>query len=212
MTRRYLDDPNVILMLEVQKGSEDAFKRLVERFAPILVNFMYKYVGSLAAAEDLSQEVFLKVYRAAPNYEPKAKFKTWILTIATNVSLNQQRYERRRKHLSLDAPMDREDGPGVGSALSDGGDAPEDNLDRSEVACRVREAIASLPENQRKAVVLARYQECSYAEIGDVLGLSLMAVKSLLNRAKENLREYLARELKEHLEESGDLPNNGAMQ
>ena len=212
MTLRYLDDPDVILMLQVQKGSEEAFSQLVERFAPILVNFMYKFVDSVAAAEDLSQEVFLKVHRAAPKYEPKAKFKTWILTIATNVSLNQQRYERRRRHLSLDASMDREGGPGLGAALSDGGDAPDENLGRTEVARKVREAIASLPDNQRNAVVLARYEECSYAEIGEMMGLSLMAVKSLLNRAKENLREVLARELKEHLEGSGDSSGSGVIQ
>ena len=212
MTHRYPDDPDVALMLRVQQGSEDAFNQLVERFAPILVNFMYKFVGSVAAAEDLSQEVFLKVYRAAPTYKPTAKFKTWILTIATNVSLNQQRWERRRFHVSLDAPMDREDGQGIGASIRDDGDAPEDNLERTERAVRVREAIAALPENQRRAVVLARFQGCSYAEIGEVMELSLMAVKSLLNRAKENLKEQLVRELKEYLDGPDDSSRIGEMQ
>lgn len=196
----YETDPDVRLMLAVKAGDRSAFGEIVARHGPFLVNFIFKFVGSLATAEDLSQEVLFKVYRAAPNYEPTAKFRTWLLTIASNLCLNRKRWEKRNRYRSLDAPLDADGKRALSEELAADGDAPTAGVDRDEVRRIVRDAILSLPESQRMAVILARYHELSYVEIGEALGLSIMAVKSLLNRAKENLRDRLLRDSRLSLE------------
>ena len=199
MDNRYREDPDVRLMLRVRDGDESAFETLVETWAPVLVSFMFRFVGSASVAEDLSQEAFMKVYRAAPDYEPKAGFKTWLLTIATNLCLNQKRWDSKRRHFSLDAAIENGDGKSFAGDLSADAETPREEAERRELREKVKEAILALPEQQRAAMVLARYERMSYAGIGEVMRVSAMAVKSLLNRAKENLRERLERELKEYL-------------
>lgn len=196
MSVGYEDDPDVRLMLAVKANVPGAFETLVERHSSFLLNFIFKFTGSQATAEDLAQEVLFKVHRAAANYEPTAKFRTWLLTIASNLCLNRKRWEKNHHALSLDAPLKEGGSQSLGDDVMDDGDRPGDSIDRREVRKAVRTAIASLPDNQRAAVILARYHELSYVEIGEALGLSIMAVKSLLNRAKENLKERLARDLK----------------
>lgn len=197
MTKRYLDDPDVQRMLRIREGDAVAFEEMVSRYAPILVNFMRRFVGTDSIAEDLAQEVFMKVHRAAPGYEPTARFKTWILTIATNLCLNEKRRASRRPAISLDDDGVREDS--AGERVQDRGPAPEAQMDTMELQSKVRSAIAALPENQRAVVIMARYEDMSYAEIAEATGTSIMAVKSLLNRAKTKLKGLLERELQDFL-------------
>ena len=188
-------DPDVALMLALKAGNSSAFDELVTRHAALLVGFFYRQMGHRDLAEDLAQETFLKVYRARDGYRPTARFKTWLLTIATNLSLNRKRYEGHRFHLSLDAPRG-EGGGDAGSGIADNrGESPEAALERDELGERVRAAVQGLPNNQRTAVSLHRFEGLSYADIAEVMGLSGKAVKSLLNRAKENLRVRLEREI-----------------
>ncbi|MFT7616548.1 MAG: RNA polymerase sigma-70 factor (ECF subfamily) [Planctomycetota bacterium] len=196
MGNKYLEDLDVQLMLRVRNGDDEAFATIVEKHASMLVNFMYRYVGCRVTGEDLAQDVFMRVFRAAPNYEPKARFKTWLLTIATNICLNQKRWEKHRNHLSLSRD-DQDDGPRGSVELDSGAESPDDSMEKEELRERVRDAIAGLPEKQRAALLLRRYEQLSYAEIATSLGLSLMAVKSLLNRAKEGLKERLGRDLED---------------
>ena len=207
MGNQYLEDLDVQLMLRVRQGDQEAFASLVERHAPMLVNFMSRYIGCRATGEDLAQDVFLRVFKAAPSYEPKARFKTWLLTIATNICLNRQRWQKHRNHLSLCG--EDEEGCGMpASQLDSGRPGPEAAAEKEELKARVREAIASLPERQRVAILLYRYEQFSYAEIAANLGMSLMAVKSLLNRAKEGLRARLSRELQEWYPVDTALPGS----
>ncbi len=195
MSQKYLEDFDVQLMLRVRAGDHDAFAALVERHTAMLVSFMYRYVGCRITGEDLAQDVFMRVFRAAPKYEPKARFKTWLLTIATNICLNRKRWEKHRTHVSL-GPID-DDGSRGGGQIDVGAEKPDASMEVEELREQVRAAIAALPEKQRVAILLRRYEQLSYAEIASSLGLSLMAVKSLLNRAKDGLRERLSRELED---------------
>lgn len=200
MGNAFLDDPDVRLMLAIKADVPGAFEELVSRHAPALFAFLYRHTGNAEDAEDLAQEAFARVYRARTGYEPTARFKTWLLAIATNVSLNRRRYERHRPHVSLDRdgneardsarPLEPEDTRNPG---------PADGLERTEVQERVRTAVQRLPDNQRLAVSLLRFEGLAYREIADALQISVQAVKSLLNRAKENLRVMLQREIKDYL-------------
>ena len=197
MAGRHLEDPDVQLMLQVQAGNVEAFEQLVARFAPILVSFMHRFVGSRSVAEDLAQDVFLKIHASASSYRPSAKFKTWLLTIATNLCLNHKRWESKRFHYSLDRSLDDDDGRSLAGQVEDPSMGPRESMSRTELQDRVREAIRLLPDQQRIALILARYEQMSYAEIALAMKVSVMAVKSLLNRAKGNLADRLASEITE---------------
>jgi len=179
-------------MLDVKAGDETSFDLLLLKYRSPLVNFLHRMVRDTATAEDLAQEVFLRVYRARKQYTPSAKFTTWLFRIATNVALNSVRDNRHeRRAISLDAPTtDDEDAapmelPGRERSI----DEQMIERDRSEF---IRQAIASLPEKQRAAVLLHKYEEMDYAEIARVLDCSESALKSLLFRAYETLRVQLA--------------------
>jgi len=187
----YYSDPDVRLMLDVQNGNRAAFDALMRKYYPRILNFIYRFVGNREISEDLAQEVFLRVYKSASRYRPKSKFQTWLYTIAKNACLNEV---RRNKGLfrSLDDPLYPEDGE-FNQKLADQKDpAPDDDLIRKEKIRAIRGAINQLPEKQRIAVILRRYDEFSYKDIANTLNISDKAVKSLLNRAKENLRKRLA--------------------
>jgi len=183
---------DVQLMLDVKAGDEASFDLLLQKYRSPLVNFLGRMVQDRATAEDLAQEVFLRVYRARKQYAPSAKFTTWLFRIATNLALNSLRDNRRqRMEVSIDSPA------------SDDEDAPPRELparemridehmierDRTEF---IRRAVASLPEKQRAAVLLHKYEEMDYADIAKVLECSESALKSLLFRAYESLRVQLA--------------------
>ncbi len=183
-------DYDVALMLRFQRGDDLAFQELVERNHARVIGLIYRFISNAADAEDLAQEVFLRIYRARRTYRPTAKFSTWMFRITANVSLNALRSRSVRKDdVSIDQVTDFGDGP---RAMPDPEAAPPDHdLYRTELQEKVREALAELPEKQRLAVVLNKYEGMSYADIAETLGCSTMAVKSLLARARENLRDRL---------------------
>ncbi len=183
---------DVQLMLDVKAGDDASFDFLLQKYRSPLVNFLYRMVRDAATAEDLAQEVFLRVYRARKQYSPSAKFTTWMFRIATNLALNSVRDNRHRKlETSLDAPLGDEPG-----ALPRELPAREMRIDQHLLErdrCEfIRQAVESLPEKQRVAVLLHKYEEMDYAEIAKILDCSESALKSLLFRAYETLRAQLA--------------------
>lgn len=179
-------------MLGVKAGDDLSFELLLQKYRTPLVNFLYRMVRDQATAEDLAQEVFLRVYRARKSYAPSARFTTWLFRIATNVALNALRDGRRRaRELALDEPRDGDDGrPAL--ELPDGAPSAEQRLVARERARQIRRAILALPDKQRAAVVLHKYHEMDYDEIARILGCTESALKSLLFRAYEALRAELA--------------------
>lgn len=185
-------DPNVQLMLQFQQsGDQNAFASLVDRNQKKVYSIIYRFVLDRAEAEDLTQEVFLRVYRTAARYTPTAKFSTWLYRIAVNVSLNALRSRARTKTMSLALPQDSDNEDYPRAVEDPRGDMPNQGLEDSELKGRIAEAIETLPENQRIAIVLNKFESLSYEEIAKILNLSMMAVKSLLSRARSNLKDSL---------------------
>lgn len=181
---------DVQLMLEVKAGDDSSFELLLRKYQTPLVNFLHRMVRDSATAEDLAQEVFLRVYRARQKYAPSAKFTTWLFHIATNLALNSMRDGRyRQMDVSIDAPADEDQTPLEIPAKEMAADQCLVERDR---AALIRRAVESLPEKQRAAVLLHKYEEMDYAEIARVLQCSESALKSLLFRAYETLRTELA--------------------
>jgi RNA polymerase sigma-70 factor (ECF subfamily) len=183
---------DVELMLDVKAGDEQSFDLLLHKYRSPLVNFLGRMVHDRATAEDLAQEVFLRVYRARKQYTPSAKFTTWLFRIATNLALNSLRDNRhQRMEVSIDAPAsDDEDAlPRELPAKEMRVDEKMIEQDRAEF---IRRAVLALPEKQRAAVLLHKYEEMDYSEIAKVLECSESALKSLLFRAYESLRVQLA--------------------
>lgn len=179
------------VMLRVKAGDNSAFDYLVQKYRRPMVNFMYRMAHNAAGAEDLAQEVFLRVYRSRESYEASAKFTTWLYRIATNLAVNHARdtrHERPENQVSLDEP-DEESGRTLD--LADGTPSVEENLVQRERLVAIRQRVQALPERQRIAVVMHKYQQMDYHQIADVLKLSESATKSLLFRAYETLREQL---------------------
>ena len=179
------------VMLRVKTGDESAFTYLVEKYRRPMVSFMYRMCHNPAAAEELAQEVFLRVYRSRSGYEPSAKFSTWLYRIATNLAVNHARdtrHERPEKTVRLDEP-DQE--TGATPDLADGALTAEEQMLRRERLAAIRRKVEALPERQRLAVIMHKYQQMGYRQIADVLKLSESGTKSLLFRAYETLREQL---------------------
>ncbi|HYC78472.1 MAG TPA: sigma-70 family RNA polymerase sigma factor [Planctomycetota bacterium] len=191
----YEADPEVRLMSRVAAGDDAAFDPLVRRVIEPLTAFMTRQTGDPDRAADLVQETLLRAFRARKTYRPDARFRTWLFRIASNVTLNRIRYDGYRAATSLDAETGAE-GVALGARLPDArAPEPSAGLEQGELRDRVRAAVLALPANQRVAVTLLRFHELSYEEIASAMSLSLQAVKSLLNRAKENLRRALAPEI-----------------
>jgi RNA polymerase sigma-70 factor (ECF subfamily) len=182
------------IMLRVKTGDQSAFDYLVQKYRRPMVSFMYRMARNAAAAEDLAQEVFLRVYRSRETYEPTARFTTWLFRIATHLALNWLRDGRKeRGHQRLDAPRDSEkDGEMPAREVSDRKPSAEQRMVYEIRLREVREAIALLPEKQRAAVLMHKYEEMEYSQIANVLECSESAVKSLLFRAYETLRARLS--------------------
>jgi RNA polymerase sigma-70 factor (ECF subfamily) len=187
-----LRDPDIRLMLRVRDDDAAAFAELVERFQHRLVAVMNHLVGHPDEAEDLAQEVFLRVYRIRKKYRPKAKFSTWLFTIANNLALNALRDRQRRPVVPLEVRESGPLGPRPAEALAPTRDQPPThNLQQQELAEVIRGALDELNERQRVAIVLNKFEDMNYADIAEVMGLSTKAVKSLLSRARSKLREAL---------------------
>ncbi len=186
---------DVQLMLDVKAGDEQSFELLLQRYRTPLVNFIFRMVRSREQAEDLAQEVFIRVYRAREEYVPSAKFTTWLFRIATNLALNSLRDHRHQKlEMSIDAPLstDAENGDERTFEIAERRPTIEQEMVEQARKQMIRHAIEKLPEKQRAAVLLHKYQELDYAEIAKILSCSESALKSLLFRAYEALRVELA--------------------
>jgi len=179
------------VMLRVKAGDQSAFDYLVQKYRRPLVSFMYRMARNTTTAEDLAQEVFLRVYRSRATYEASAKFTTWLYRIATNLAVNHARdtrHERPEVTVSLDEP---DEDTGTALELPDGTLSVEQALVRRERMLAIRSKVEALPEQQRLAVIMHKYQQMDYKEIAEVLKKSESATKSLLFRAYETLREQL---------------------
>ena len=176
-------------MLRVRDGDLRAFERLVELHQNAIIGTVARMLGNLDDAHDVSQQVFIRVWKSAPRYEPTAKFTTWLYTIMRNLVYNELRRRLRKKEVSLDEPVFDDSPREIAHPTTEGADMI---TQREELERALDKAIAALPEKQRIAVVLRRYQETPYEELCDILGMSLPAVKSLLFRARLELRKSLA--------------------
>jgi len=179
------------VMLRVKAGDDSAFGYLVQKYRRPLIGFMYRLCHNPATAEELAQEVFLRVYRSRSTYEPSAKFSTWLYRIATNLAVNHARdtrHERPEKTVRLDEP-DQE--TGTTPDLADDSLSAEEQLLRRERLAAIRAKVNALPERQRLAVMMHKYQQMDYRQIAAVMKMSESATKSLLFRAYETLREQL---------------------
>jgi RNA polymerase sigma-70 factor, ECF subfamily len=187
-------DLDAQLMLRVKEGDDESFRVLLEKHRNPVIHFVHRMVQERAVAEELSQEVFLRVYRSRESYEPTARFTTWLFRIATHLALNWLRDgKHERGHQRLDAPRDSErDGNSSGREVFDKTPSVEQRMLYQTRLQEVRDAIASLPEKQRAAVLMHKYEEMEYSQIANVLECSESAVKSLLFRAYETLRARLA--------------------
>jgi len=197
---KLLNDPDVALMVRFQQGDEDAFDALVEKFKKPVFNYIYWQIGAIDEAEDIAQNVFVQVYKSAKRYQPSAKFTTWLFTIARNFCLNE--FRRRRRHplqslQSLQETVSSE--PGSDSSLWNDPNirSPAVEVLERELQEQVFAAIQRLPELQRTAVLLCRYEGLSHEEISQILHTSVSAIKSLLHRARKSLKVELNKYLRE---------------
>jgi RNA polymerase sigma-70 factor (ECF subfamily) len=179
------------LMLRVRDGDMDCYEQLVQKYNRPIIHFMYRMVHNQAIAEELAQEVFLRIYRSRETYRAEAKFSTWLYRIATNLGVNHARdtrHERTAHTVYLDEP---DSDTGSSPDLADSSPTVEQELLREERMKAIRQHVMALPERQRTAVLMHKYQGLDYREIGEVLKLSESATKSLLFRAYQTLRERL---------------------
>jgi RNA polymerase sigma-70 factor, ECF subfamily len=185
------DASDADVMLRVKTGDQAAFNYLVQKYRRPIVSFMYRMARNAAAAEDLAQEVFLRVYRSRESYEASAKFTTWLYRIATNLAVNHARdtrHERPEVTVSLDEPDEE---TGTTFEVPDGTLNAEQLMLRRERMLAIRRKVEALPEQQKLAVIMHKYQHMDYKQISQVLKKSESATKSLLFRAYETLREQL---------------------
>ncbi len=183
-------DADAALMVAFQKGDEGAFDQIIDKYHKPIVNFIYKIVNNSAEAEELAQEVFLRIYRARHTYEPKARFAAWIYRIATNLSFKEADRKRRmqfwhrRNHTEQDAAAQEE-------IFRDPLPDAEDRLVKTELGQVIRHAIRSLPRNEKIALVLRRYEDLSYREIAEVMSCTEAAVKTYIHRGKLHVRDLI---------------------
>lgn len=186
-------DADAELMLRVKRGDRAAFEELVNKFKQPVMNLVYRTLPDATEAEDLAQQVFVQVFKSAHRYEAAAKFSTWLFTIARNLCLNEIRRRSRHPAESMDAPgpsSDHEEPP-MRQIEDTRSFSPPDALLQSELAAKIEEALAVLPEKQRTAILLCRENELSYEDIAEVVGCSLSATKSLIHRGRETLKQKL---------------------
>jgi RNA polymerase sigma-70 factor (ECF subfamily) len=179
------------LMLECRKGDMSAFELLVRRYQDALVNYIYYTINDYHRAEDLAQETFLRVFKSASRYEPKASFKSWLYTIATNLSRNEIRNRARRNTYFLEDMVEENEDVYHSEFMIDTRFQPDILYEKKERQQLIKKALKQLPENQRLALTLVTYQELSYEEISEILNCSVGAVKSLLHRARQNMKKLL---------------------
>jgi RNA polymerase sigma-70 factor (ECF subfamily) len=185
------ESSDAAVMLRVAAGDEASYNYLVGKYHRAMINFLYRMVHNQAVAEELAQEVFLRVYRSRESYRAEAKFTTWLYRIATNLAVNHARdtkHERSAQNVYLDAPDEES---GTTPDVADDTPTIEQTMLRKERMAAIRAHVMELPERQRMAVLMHKYQGMDYRQIGEVLKLSESATKSLLFRAYQTLREKL---------------------
>lgn len=189
-------DEDAALLLRFKSGDESAFEVLVDKFKTPVFNYVWRQIGNANEAEDIAQNVFVQVYKSAHRYEPKAKFTTWLFTIARNLCLNEFRRLQRHPLNSYDAAESDEssehfqiEDPTVRS--------PSSHVSENELQEKIQAAIQSLPESQKTALILCRYEGLSYLEIAKILKTTESATKSLIHRARESLKTKLSDYLSE---------------
>ena len=185
------ESSDAAVMLRVAAGDEAGFNYLVGKYHRAMINFLYRMVHNQAVAEELAQEVFLRVYRSRESYRAEAKFTTWLYRIATNLAVNHARdtrHERSAQNVYLDAPDEES---GTTPDVADDAPSVEQSMLRDERMAAIRAHVIALPERQRMAVLMHKYQGMDYRQIGEVLKLSESATKSLLFRAYQTLRDKL---------------------
>ncbi|MEY2544763.1 MAG: hypothetical protein QOE81_2224 [Verrucomicrobiota bacterium] len=181
------DAEDVRLMQLVAGGDTAAFEQLIERHQTLVAGTVARMLGSNSDVEDIAQQVFIRVWKSASRYVARAKFTTWLLKITRNLVFNEMRRAKRHPHLPVQIDPEAEEMPLKDEATA----TPDATLLQVELQAEIEKAIMLLPDTQRMALVLRRYEELSYEEIADVLDLSVPAVKSLLFRARTELRERL---------------------
>lgn len=187
-----LVDSDQELMRRFQSGEEEAFRGLLDHYTPHLINFAYRMLSSRDESEDLAQEVFLRVYKGKDRYDPSRPFRPWIFSIASRLISNRLRDRKRHPKVSLDWKPEEGSREIPTIDLPDKSSLrPEETLENRQLAQVVRDALAALPENQRAAVLLARFEEMSYEEIAQTMESTVVAVKSLLFRARQTLKAAL---------------------
>ena len=191
-------DDDIQLMLELKKGNEKAFDEIVRRFQKKILNLIYRYLSTnYLFADDLAQEVFLRVYKSRDSYKPTAKLSTWIFRIAINLCLNEQRAAKPAQFSSLSTSKDENSDDFASSGIRDEKNLPPpEELERKELRRAVKSAIDNLPEKQKLAIILNKYEQMSYEDIARTMGISVEAVKSILFRARENLKIALIKYIK----------------
>jgi RNA polymerase sigma-70 factor (ECF subfamily) len=195
-----LRDPDIRLMLRIRDDDPTAFAEMVELYNHRLITVLQHLLGRPEEAEDLAQEVFLRVYRVRKKYRPRAKFSTWLFTIANNLALNALRARKRKPVVPLNVRDSGPLGPRPAEQLvRDRAGQPTRRMEQQELAGVVQQALEGLNERQRVAVILNKFEDMNYAEVAEIMGLTTKAVKSLLSRARENLREAL----KEYIDMDG---------
>ena len=180
-----MNDPEYQVIRNIGKGDHLAFKHLVRRYQNPLLNFTYRYTGDRQTAEDLVQEVFLRVYQAAPRFKPRAKVSTWIFKIAYNLCMNEIR--RRKRILNQNGPFRM-------TAEEQAGTAASDMTRQMELEQSLSTLLNRLPENQRAALLLRVCEGHSYQEISDILGISFSSVESLIYRARDRMRKLMSKD------------------
>jgi RNA polymerase sigma-70 factor (ECF subfamily) len=185
------DAEDVRLMKLVSHGDTSAFETLVERHQSLVGGTVAHMLGSNSDVEDIAQQVFIRVWKSARRYVPRAKFTTWLLKITRNLVFNELRRSKRHAHIPLQTDPGAEEFP----VKDEVNPAPDASLLQTELQQAIDDAIAQLPESQRMALILRRYEQLSYEEISEVLDLSVPAVKSVLFRARTELRAHLSKYL-----------------
>ncbi len=189
---RQHDDPDVQTMLRVRDDDPSAFGELLARYWTRIFGHFYRCLGDRQDAEDLTQDVFLRLYRSRKRYQPRAKFATWLFHITQNVARNALRSRRRHPWVYLDTLTGCDEGSLLESLLSDRGEEPSRPVERAEAARVVRKAVSNLVGRQRTAVELHQFENWTYSEVAAQMDMSPEAAKSLLYRARNQLRESLA--------------------
>lgn len=183
------NEPEIELIRRIANGDDDAFRTLFDRHYRLAYSVIYKHIGVQTIAEDLVQEAFLRVYKAAPRYEAKAKFSTWFYTVVTNLCLNYKR-DKARDRLRLVSGAG-EDGGNLLEQLAQTVEHNFEQMEQNERAEVIQAAIQELPEKQRMALILSRYEDKSYEEVAKIMNVTVPAVKSLTSRARVTLKEKL---------------------